>query len=170
MPSLNLCALSIATLLSLLFVPVSGGAYCKSESLRPSTTPTDDFTDRGDGTVIHHRTGLMWMKCPLGQSGSDCATGGATYFKWQEALEAAAATSIAGHNDWVKFVPNDKEATIRDLTPTAVTGDLTVPVGRVRKMNLGPGYLAAFSVGDQLLWGAAEPLRRMLNIALAHLG
>ena len=71
---------------------------------------------------------------------------------------------LAEHNDWVKVVPNDKEATLQDLTPVAVTGSLTVPIGRLRKLNMGPEYLNAFSVGDQLLWGAAEPLRRMLNI------
>jgi len=69
-------------------------------------------------------------------------------------------------NGWSKVVPNDRAITIRELTPTAVSGTLTVPVGRLRKMNLGPQYLNAFTVGDQLLWGAAEPLRRMLNILL----
>lgn len=73
---------------------------------------------------------------------------------------------ISEANDWVKLVPNEREATIRELTPTAVTGTLTVPVGRLRKMNMGPEYLNAFTVGDQLLWGAAEPLRRMLRILL----
>ena len=73
---------------------------------------------------------------------------------------------IASANDWVRVVPNDKEASLQGLTPAAVTGTLEVPVGRLRKMNLGPGYLAAFTVGDQLLWGAAEPLRRVLRILL----
>jgi len=73
---------------------------------------------------------------------------------------------IAQANDWVKVIPNEREATIRELTPTAVTGTLSVPVGRLRKMNMGPQYLNAFTVGDQLLWGAAEPLRRMLRILL----
>ncbi len=73
---------------------------------------------------------------------------------------------LAENNDWVKVVPNVKESSITDLTPAAVTGTLTVPVGRIRKMILGDEYLTAFSVGDQLLWGAAEPLRRMLNIIL----
>jgi len=71
---------------------------------------------------------------------------------------------IAAHNDWVKVVPNDREVTMKELTPAAVTGTLTVPVGRMRKLNMGPQYLSAFTVGDQLLWGAAEPLRRMLRI------
>lgn len=71
---------------------------------------------------------------------------------------------LAQANDWVKVVPNERELTLQQLTPTAVTGSLEVPVGRLRKMNMGPDYLSAFTVGDQLLWGAAEPLRRMLNI------
>ena len=73
---------------------------------------------------------------------------------------------IAAHNQWVKVVPNDREITMRELTPAAVTGTLTVPIGRMRKLNMGPEYLTAFTVGDQLLWGAAEPLRRMLRILL----
>ncbi|MHB1145399.1 MAG: aspartate-semialdehyde dehydrogenase [Thiobacillus sp.] len=73
---------------------------------------------------------------------------------------------IAAHNPWVKVVPNDRDITMRELTPAAVTGTLTVPIGRMRKLNMGPEYLAAFTVGDQLLWGAAEPLRRMLRILL----
>lgn len=71
---------------------------------------------------------------------------------------------LEAHNPWSKVVPNDKEQTLRDLTPTAVTGTLTVPVGRLRKLNMGAQFLSAFTVGDQLLWGAAEPLRRMLRI------
>ena len=75
---------------------------------------------------------------------------------------------LAGNNAWVKIVPNNKEASIRDLTPAKVSGTLAVPIGRIRKLNLGPEYLTAFSVGDQLLWGAAEPLRRMLRILLTE--
>jgi aspartate-semialdehyde dehydrogenase len=73
---------------------------------------------------------------------------------------------IAESNGWVKVVPNRRDLTIRELTPTAVTGTLAVPVGRLRKLNMGPHYLGAFTCGDQLLWGAAEPLRRMLRILL----
>jgi aspartate-semialdehyde dehydrogenase len=73
---------------------------------------------------------------------------------------------IRADNEWVRFVPNNREATIRDLTPVAVTGTMTIPVGRVRKLAMGPEYLGAFTIGDQLLWGAAEPLRRMLRILL----
>jgi aspartate-semialdehyde dehydrogenase len=71
---------------------------------------------------------------------------------------------IAADNAWVKVVPNTREASMRDLTPVAVTGTLSIPVGRIRKMAMGPEYLGAFTIGDQLLWGAAEPLRRMLRI------
>ena len=73
---------------------------------------------------------------------------------------------IATDNPWVKFVPNTREASMHELTPAATTGKLTIPVGRVRKMQMGGEYLSAFTVGDQLLWGAAEPLRRMLRIVL----
>jgi aspartate-semialdehyde dehydrogenase len=73
---------------------------------------------------------------------------------------------IAADNEWVKVVPNNREATLRDLTPVSVTGTMTIPVGRLRKLAMGPEYLGAFTIGDQLLWGAAEPLRRMLRILL----
>jgi aspartate-semialdehyde dehydrogenase len=73
---------------------------------------------------------------------------------------------IAADNQWVKLVPNTREASVRDLTPVAVTGTMTIPVGRVRKLAMGDDYVGAFTVGDQLLWGAAEPLRRMLRILL----
>jgi len=73
---------------------------------------------------------------------------------------------IASHNDWVQVIPNDRDRSVRELTPAKVTGSLSVPVGRLRKMMMGSQYLSAFTVGDQLLWGAAEPLRRMLRILL----
>jgi aspartate-semialdehyde dehydrogenase len=73
---------------------------------------------------------------------------------------------IAADNEWVRVVPNTREATMTDLTPVAVTGTMGIPVGRVRKLAMGPEYVGAFTVGDQLLWGAAEPLRRMLRILL----
>ena len=75
---------------------------------------------------------------------------------------------LASANDWVKVIPNTRAASMRELTPAAVTGSLSVPVGRLRKLNMGGQYLSAFTVGDQLLWGAAEPLRRMLRILLAE--
>jgi aspartate-semialdehyde dehydrogenase len=73
---------------------------------------------------------------------------------------------LASANQWTKVVSNDRDISMRELTPAAVTGTLTVPVGRLRKLNMGPKYLTAFTCGDQLLWGAAEPLRRMLRILL----
>jgi len=75
---------------------------------------------------------------------------------------------IANDNPWVRLVPNTREATVRQLTPVSVTGTMEIPVGRLRKLALGPQYLGAFTIGDQLLWGAAEPLRRMLRILLRH--
>ncbi|MGC8769813.1 MAG: aspartate-semialdehyde dehydrogenase [Brevinematia bacterium] len=77
---------------------------------------------------------------------------------------------ISNANEWVKVVPNERDITIKELTPAAVSGTLSVPVGRIRKMNIGEEYLTCFTVGDQLLWGAAEPIRRILNIVLDYLG
>ena len=95
-----------------------------------------------------------------------CHSQGLT-IKLKKDLPLAEITDIiAGANDWVRVIPNTKEETLARLTPAAVTGKLEVPVGRIRKMNLGPEYLACYTVGDQLLWGAAEPLRRMLRIVL----
>jgi len=71
---------------------------------------------------------------------------------------------LAASNDWVRVLPNDRAVTMQELSPAAVTGKLDIPVGRLRKLNMGDEYIAAFTVGDQLLWGAAEPLRRMLKI------
>ncbi|NOR26627.1 MAG: aspartate-semialdehyde dehydrogenase [Desulforhopalus sp.] len=76
---------------------------------------------------------------------------------------------LGNHNEWVRVIPNDRQHSSEELTPVKVSGTLTVPVGRIHKMNIGPEYLTAFTVGDQLLWGAAEPVRRMLNIVLNHL-
>jgi aspartate-semialdehyde dehydrogenase len=86
-------------------------------------------------------------------------------FKLKKAVPVADIEAmIAADNEWVKVVPNTREATLRELTPVAVTGTLTIPVGRVRTLAMGPEYVGAFTIGDQLLWGAAEPLRRMLRI------
>ena len=73
---------------------------------------------------------------------------------------------IAADNEWAKVIPNTREATMKDLTPVAVTGTMDIPVGRIRKLAMGPEYVGAFTIGDQLLWGAAEPLRRMLRVLL----
>ncbi|HEX4336483.1 MAG TPA: aspartate-semialdehyde dehydrogenase [Polyangiaceae bacterium] len=93
-----------------------------------------------------------------------CHSQGVT-IKLKRALPIEEVTAlIAESNQWVRVVPNTPEATLAELTPTAVSGTLTVPIGRLRKMRIGPEYVTAFTVGDQLLWGAAEPLRRMLRI------
>jgi len=78
------------------------------------------------------------------------------------------ADIIKNGNQWVKLIPNDKATTLRELTPAAVNGTLNVPIGRLRKMLMGPEYVTAFTVGDQLLWGAAEPIRRIFNIIFEH--
>jgi aspartate-semialdehyde dehydrogenase len=74
------------------------------------------------------------------------------------------ADILAQANQWVRVVPNERDATLRELTPAVVSGTLDVPLGRLRKLPMGGEYLSAFTVGDQLLWGAAEPLRRMLRV------
>jgi aspartate-semialdehyde dehydrogenase len=76
---------------------------------------------------------------------------------------------IANHNEWVTVIPNDRQRSSQELNPVKVSGTLAIPVGRLHKMIMGPEYLAAFTVGDQLLWGAAEPVRRVLNIILNYL-
>tara|TARA_R110001592_G_scaffold181747_1_gene424604 strand:- start:25396 stop:26508 length:1113 start_codon:yes stop_codon:yes gene_type:complete len=86
----------------------------------------------------------------------------------QDISVADIEAKLAAANDWVKVIPNDRERSIKELTPTQVTGTLSVPIGRIRKLAMGPEYISAFTVGDQLLWGAAEPLRRMLRILLAQ--
>jgi aspartate-semialdehyde dehydrogenase len=76
-------------------------------------------------------------------------------------------TLLDDANEWVRVIPNRREESVRELTPAAVTGKLSIPIGRLRKLAMGPEYLGAFTVGDQLLWGAAEPLRRMVRILLS---
>jgi aspartate-semialdehyde dehydrogenase len=99
-----------------------------------------------------------------------CHSQGFTIKLKQDVPLADIEAAIAGQNDWVYLVVNSKEATLKELSPARVTGTMDIPVGRIRKMKLGPEYVTAFSVGDQLLWGAAEPVRRMLRIVLEHLG
>jgi aspartate-semialdehyde dehydrogenase len=87
--------------------------------------------------------------------------------KLREELSVEEIESIlANHNEWVRVIPNDRDITAEELTPVKVTGTLDIPVGRIRKLTMGPKYISAFTVGDQLLWGAAEPLRRMLRIII----
>jgi hypothetical protein len=84
--------------------PALGNAACRNETEIPSSTPTAEFSEQGDGTVTHQRTGLMWMTCPLGQSGSDCAIGSAAAYTWRQALQIASETVYAGYDDW--HLPN----------------------------------------------------------------
>ena len=95
-----------------------------------------------------------------------CHSQALTFKLKKEVPVADIEAMIAADNAWVKVVPNNREATIKDLTPVAVTGTMAIPVGRIRTLAMGPEYIGAFTVGDQLLWGAAEPLRRMLRIVL----
>ena len=138
--------------------------------------------DRGDGTSLEEWKGGAETNKILGRGpgfgtaatpiDSICVRVGAMrchsqalMFKLKKDVPLADVEAmIAADNAWVKVVPNTREASMKDLTPVAVTGTLTIPVGRIRQMAMGPQYLGAFTIGDQLLWGAAEPLRRMLRL------
>jgi aspartate-semialdehyde dehydrogenase len=141
--------------------------------------------DRGDGTSLEEWKGSAETNKILGRGpgygtpatpiDSICVRVGAmrchsqalTMKLTRDVPLADIEAMIASDNPWVRVVPNHREATMTHLTPVAVTGTMTIPVGRLRKLALGPQYLGAFTIGDQLLWGAAEPLRRMLRILLA---
>ena len=97
-----------------------------------------------------------------------CHSQALTFKLKKEVPVADIEAMIAADNPWAKVVPNNREATLKDLTPVAVTGTMTIPVGRIRQLAMGPSYIGAFTIGDQLLWGAAEPLRRMLRILLTE--
>jgi aspartate-semialdehyde dehydrogenase len=135
--------------------------------------------DLGDGTSKEEWKGMAETNKILGNTSpvaidSTCVRVGAMRchsqsmnFKLKKNVPLADIEAlIAADNAWVKLVPNTREASMRELTPVAVTGTMDIPVGRVRKLAMGPEYLGAFTIGDQLLWGAAEPLRRMLRIVL----
>ncbi len=142
-------------------------------------------SDRGDGTSLEEWKGGAETNKILGRGpgfelaataiDSICVRVGAmrchsqalTIKLKKDAPLADVEAMIAADNEWVKLVPNTREATVRELTPVAVTGTMSIPVGRLRKLAMGPQYVGAFTIGDQLLWGAAEPLRRMLRILLA---
>ena len=141
--------------------------------------------DRGDGTSLEEWKGGAETNKILGRGAafgspatpidSICVRVGAmrchsqalTFKLKRDVPLADIEALIAADNAWVKLVPNTREATLRELTPVAVTGTMNIPVGRLRKLAMGPEYVGAFTIGDQLLWGAAEPLRRMLRILLA---
>jgi aspartate-semialdehyde dehydrogenase len=141
-------------------------------------------SDRGDGTSLEEWKGGAETNKILGRgAGFDapavpidslcvrvgamrCHSQALTFKLKRDVPLADIEALIADDNAWVRLVPNTHEASVRSLTPVAVTGTMDIPVGRLRKMALGPNYLGAFTIGDQLLWGAAEPLRRMLRIVL----
>jgi aspartate-semialdehyde dehydrogenase len=143
-------------------------------------------SDRGDGTSLEEWKGGAETNKILGRGAgfgsppvpidSTCVRVGAMRCHSQSLLFRLKKdvplddieAMIAADNDWVRVVGNEREATMRELTPVAVSGTLSIPVGRLRKLAMGPHYLGAFTVADQLLWGAAEPLRRMLRILLEH--
>ncbi len=164
-----------------------------AQMMRSSDFPTDQFghplagsllpfidTQLDNGQSREEWKGQAETNKILGRSGSPIAIDGtcvrigamrchsqALTIKLKKDVPLADVESIlAQSNEWASVVPNDRDLTMRDLTPTKVTGTLSVPVGRLRKMSMGPEYLNAFTVGDQLLWGAAEPLRRMLRILI----
>ena len=135
--------------------------------------------DRGDGTSLEEWKGMAETNKILGRTepipvDSTCVRVGAmrchaqslTFRLKRDVPLADIEAMIAADNDWVRLVPNTREASMRELTPVAVGGRMEIPVGRVRKLAMGERYLGAFTIGDQLLWGAAEPLRRMLRILL----
>ena len=141
-------------------------------------------SDRGDGTSLEEWKGGAETNKILGRVmgtgpgpvpiDSICVRVGAmrchsqslTFKLKRDVPLADIETMIAADNAWVKLIPNTREATVQGLTPVSVTGTMSIPVGRLRKLAIGPEYLGAFTIGDQLLWGAAEPLRRMLRILL----
>jgi aspartate-semialdehyde dehydrogenase len=141
--------------------------------------------DRGDGTSLEEWKGAAETNKILGRGagfGSDpvpidsicvrigamrCHSQSLTMKLKRDVPLADIEQMVASDNEWVRLVPNTREATLHQLTPVAVTGTMAIPVGRLRKLAMGPQYLGAFTVGDQLLWGAAEPLRRMLRLLLA---
>jgi len=139
--------------------------------------------DMGDGMSLEEWKGAAETNKILGRTGGDqipvesicvrigamrCHSQALTIKLRRDLPLAEIEALLAAGNPWVRVVPNTREQSVTRLTPAAVNGTMEVPIGRVRKLSLGPGYLAAFTVGDQLLWGAAEPLRRMLRILLEH--
>jgi len=144
-----------ASLIPWIDVPVEGG---QSKEAWTGLVETNKFLGRNDANIIPVdglciRVGAM--RCHSQ----------ALMIKLKKDVPVAEIEQlIANHNPWVKVIPNDRQISSRELTPVKVSGNLTIPVGRLHKMKMGPQYLAAFTVGDQLLWGAAEPLRRMLRI------
>jgi aspartate-semialdehyde dehydrogenase len=168
-----------------------------SQTLRSAAFPTEHFgvplagslipwidKDLGDGTSREEWKGHAELNKMLGLSGDAvvpvesccvrisamrCHSQALTMKLRREISLAAIEELIANDNDWVKVIPNRRDDSVQALTPAAVTGTLDIAVGRLRKLGFGPEYVGLFTVGDQLLWGAAEPLRRLLRIVIADL-
>ena len=149
-------------------VPLAGSLIPYIDSQLPSGQSREEWKAQAEANKI---LGIKGSEVPIDgicvRVGAMRCHSQAITLKLKKDLPLAEIEDIlAKHNDWVKVIPNDRDATMRELTPAKVTGTLSIPVGRIRKLNMGPEYISAFTVGDQLLWGAAEPLRRMLRIVL----
>jgi aspartate-semialdehyde dehydrogenase len=148
-------------------VPLAGSLIPWIDKEMPNGQSREEWKGQAETNKILGREGLSTIPVDgvcTRISSMRCHAQGLTIKLTRDVSVSEIEAIIAADNDWVKVVPNTKEATIRDLTPTAVSGTLTVPIGRLRKLNMGAEYLGAFTCGDQLLWGAAEPVRRMLAI------
>jgi aspartate-semialdehyde dehydrogenase len=139
--------------------------------------PVDDGQTREEWKGFVEANKILGSKNPIPIDGicvrvgaMRCHSQGVTIKLTRDVPLPALQGLLAEANEWVKLIPNEREASEKGLSPAAVSGTLTIPVGRVHKLKMGPTYLGAFTVGDQLLWGAAEPLRRMLRILREHLG
>jgi aspartate-semialdehyde dehydrogenase len=127
----------------------------------------EEWKAMAEGNKILGRTGIPMDGLCVRIGSMRCHSQALTIKLTRDVALAEVESLLAAAHEWVSVVPNHKDASLRELSPAAVTGTLKVPVGRLRKMYMGPEYVAAFTVGDQLLWGAAEPLRRMLRILLS---
>jgi aspartate-semialdehyde dehydrogenase len=149
-------------------VPLAGSLIPYIDSQLPSGQSREEWKAQAEANKI---LGIQGSEVPIDgicvRVGAMRCHSQAITLKLKKDLPVSEIEEIlAAHNEWVKVVPNDRDATMQELTPAKVTGTLSIPVGRIRKLTMGPEYISAFTVGDQLLWGAAEPLRRMLRIVL----
>ena len=149
-------------------VPLAGSLIPYIDSQLPSGQSREEWKAQAEANKI---MGLTEQPIPIDgicvRVGAMRCHSQAITIKLKQDLQVEEIEQVlAQHNEWVKVVPNDRDATMQELTPAKVTGTLSIPVGRIRKLTMGPEYISAFTVGDQLLWGAAEPLRRMLRIVL----
>ncbi|RJN31671.1 aspartate-semialdehyde dehydrogenase [Nesterenkonia natronophila] len=147
-----------------------GNGMSKEE--RKGSDETNKILGRGDSRApgVQRRGDSIPFESLCVRIGALRSHSQALTLKLREDLPVSEIEQIISEGSaWAKVVPNEKEATMEQLTPVAATGELTIPVGRIRKLEMGPAYISAFTIGDQLLWGAAEPLRRMLLIAIGKL-